>query len=242
MKRVYLEGPLGPGSRVVASTARAHYLGRVLRMAPGEALRVFDGRGAEFDATIHQVSRHQVLLNIGAAVAAVPESPLRVTLALGVSRGERMDTAIQKAVELGVARIAPVFTSRSTVRLEGARADHRREHWREVVVSACEQCGRSLVPAVEPPRSLGAWLEAAEPGLKLCLAPDGGRQVRDLSWTGQPVTLLVGPEGGLAPAELAATIAAGYQRLVLGPRVLRTETAPLAALAVLQARWGDLGG
>jgi 16S rRNA (uracil1498-N3)-methyltransferase len=153
-----------------------------------------------------------------------------------------MDTAIQKAVELGVAAVVPLTTAYTTVRLDRERAHQRHRHWQEVVVSACEQCGRGRLPPVAPPEPLEDWLRRPREGLRLCLDPEAGERVRDLAWDGAPVTLLVGPEGGLAPAERTAAGAAGYRGLSLGPRVLRTETAPLAALAVLQARWGDLGG
>lgn len=242
LRRAWVAGPLVPGERVTVTGPRAHHLGRVLRMGPGDPCRVFDGTGAELDACIERVDRHGVGLLLGEAVTPLPESPLRVTLALGVSRGERTETAIQKAVELGVSRVAPVLGERSTVRLDGERARQRQRRWEEVARNACEQCGRSRVPPVDPPRPLQAWLQGGPAGLGLCLLPGAERRIGDLDWSGEEVTLLTGPEGGLSEAEARAAAAAGYLGVGLGPRVLRAETAPLAALALLQGRWGDLGG
>jgi 16S rRNA (uracil1498-N3)-methyltransferase len=172
--------------------------------------------------------------------AAERESPLDITLALGISSGERMDYSLQKATELGVAAIQPLATERSLVKLAGERADKRLQHWQHVVIAACEQCGRNRVPAVAPVQKLYAYLAAVERNKRLLmLSPDAATPLKTVPPSANAV-LLIGPEGGLAPAEYQAAQASGFEPVNLGPRILRTETAPVAALAVLQALWGDL--
>ncbi len=201
---------------------------------------MFNGEGGEFEATVQTVDRRAVVLAVGAARGVERESPLAITLALGVSRSERMDYAVQKAVELGVARIVPVLTAHCVVRLDAERRVQRLEHWRKVVISACEQCGRNRLPAVEPIVRLGDWLGEAQGDLKLVLSPEGSAALAETGPPDQTAVVLVGPEGGLSETELQMAVQGGFRPLRLGPRILRTETAAMAAVSALQVLWGDL--
>lgn len=218
----------------------ARHIARTLRMRVGERLCLFDGGGQEAAATITAIARDSVSVDCEAALAVDRESPLSVELAIAVSRGERMDTVVQKATELGVARLRPLLSERVGVRLDPARWQKKHRHWQRVAISACEQCGRNRLPQIDPPTALAALL--AEPlrcELALLLHPGGGAG-QTLPERCRSLRLLVGPEGGFSDDEVTAALAAGYRPLQLGPRILRTETAPLAALSLAQARWGDL--
>lgn len=239
--RLYVTGPLPASGPYQLDDAAAVHL-RVLRLRPGNPLILFDGRGGEYAAELVSADRRGAQVEVSGWRDVERESLLSVTLVQGVSKGDRMDWTIQKAVELGVARILPVFTERSVVNLRGERLEKKLAHWRGVVRSACEQCGRNRIPelidAVPLQQSDSALPEQA---LRLLLDPAGG-QVLD-AFNHPPdaaVTLLVGPEGGLSEAELDWARSRGYRPLLLGPRVLRTETAGIAALAGLQLLWGDL--
>ncbi|WP_431147217.1 16S rRNA (uracil(1498)-N(3))-methyltransferase [Pseudomonas alvandae] len=236
LSRFFIDTPLSHGDHELPE-AQAHYIGRVLRMAEGDAVQVFDGSGQEFRGTLAEVGKKRVRVQLDEQFAGQPESPLRIHLGQGLSRGERMDWAIQKATELGVSEITPIFTERCEVRLKDERADKRLLHWRQVAISACEQCGRSTVPVIHPPLLLADWLKQAEAELKLVLHPVADPLVSHA----KPSTLafLIGPEGGLSDAEVEQAKTAGYHAARLGPRVLRTETAPVVALAVAQQLWGD---
>ena len=218
--------------------APSRHLARALRLGVGDTLTLFDGRGGEYPATITAVARNHVAVRTGSCADGLPESPLRVHLGIALSRGERMDWVMQKSTELGVGAITPLYTARTEVRLDAAREEKKHTHWRQVIASACEQCGRCALPELHTPTRLADWLPSTEADLKLLLHPRGSSDFD----TGPPrrIALLAGPEGGLSDEEVEAAVAAGFHSLRLGPRVLRTETAPLAALAVLQARWGDL--
>jgi 16S rRNA (uracil1498-N3)-methyltransferase len=237
--RFFCPEPIAAASCIALGKAAAHHVLRVLRLRPGEPLTLFDGRGGEYPGVIAAIDRDRVSVDVGAHSPVERESPLRLTLVQALQAGEKMDFTIQKAVELGVSRIVPVESRRGVVRLDAARATKRVEHWRGVVVAACEQCGRNRLPEVAPVETLERWL-ARPPaaGRRLFLSP-----AAELSLGALPpvdaVELLVGPEGGLAPEEVIAAQSAGYVPVRLGPRVLRTETAALAALAALHARWGD---
>jgi 16S rRNA (uracil1498-N3)-methyltransferase len=246
LRRLYLATAFDGGARLALAPAAANHLTRVLRMQGGDALSVFDGAGREHRARIASVHGLRVEIEVGEALPPLPESPLAITLAQGVSRGERMDYAIQKATELGVARIVPLLMARSVVRLDARQAAARLEHWRGVAIGACEQCGRATLPLLETPRPLADYLAAvagsASPGsLRLVLLPGAGSGPAALPAPLAAIELLIGPEGGLDPAETALVQAAGYRGLRLGPRILRTETAAAAAIAALQALRGDLG-
>ncbi len=240
--RIHVPAPLAEGAELELPPAAARHVLQVLRLRPGARLRVFDGSGREHEAELVAAGRGAARARLGAPVAPLPESPLAVTLIQGVCRGERMDLVVQKAVELGAVRILPVLTARSVPRLDGARAERRQAHWQAVAAAAAEQCGRAVVPEVAPPRPLAAALaDATLPAARYLLDPAAAEGPRALAPPGAAAALLVGPEGGLADGERAAAAAAGFRGLRLGPRVLRTETAGLAALAVLQALHGDLG-
>lgn len=244
LTRVHVVTPLaGIGSLRLPEAAAAH-VARVLRLAAGDALVLFDGRGGEYDATITQVDKRGVEVRLGTHRAVDRESPLRITLLQGLARGERMDLIVQKATELGVVAIRPLRALRSTVKLDAAQAVKKLAHWQAVAIGACEQSGRNAVPELLPPMGVAEACAAAT-GFKLMLAVDGARGLAavlreaDASILRGGITLLVGPEGGLDDTEEAAARLTGFQSTLLGPRVLRTETAPLAALAALQTLAGD---
>ncbi len=220
----------------------AEHVARVLRMNPGDALTVFNGDGYDYTATLIAVGKRDVTLRIDGRESVANESPLRLTLAQGVARGEKMDLIVQKATELGVARIVPLFTERSEVKLEPSRAEKRLLHWRAVAASACEQSGRVRVPEVLAALPLQAWLDslADDSVQRLALLPEGTLRARELRFGEAGGLLVVGPEGGLGDRDIAALQDAGFAGLRLGPRILRTETAGLAALAALQALHGDV--
>lgn len=237
--RVYVDLALEPGAALDLPGPASRHVAQVLRLGAGSELRLFNGDGRDYEARVAQVTRQGARVEVLTAGGEEPTPPLAIHLALGVSKGERMDFAIQKAVELGVAGINPLFTERSVVQLQGERLARRREHWRRVMIGACEQSGRCRLPLLLGPSSLADWLAQAHPDT-LLLDPLGELPLPALPAPSGPLTLLVGPEGGLAPRERAAARARGVRGVRLGPRILRTETAPLAAIAIIQALWGDL--
>lgn len=245
--RFWVPGPLKSGSRIDLPERAARHVG-VRRLREGDVVVLFDGNGGEFAAILGKVTRQGVSAEIGAQHDVERESPLRLTLAQGLSSGDRMDLTLQKATELGVTSIVPLACKRSVVRLSAERAERRLEHWRQILISACEQCGRNRVPQLAPVMDLEDWLVSLGPSqdqdqdqrlLLDPLAEAGLAAVRSQQASG--VLLLVGPEGGLAGHERAAAHRSGFLGARLGPRILRTETAPLAAIAILQALHGDLG-
>jgi 16S rRNA (uracil1498-N3)-methyltransferase len=239
--RLYVPAELQPGSTCALPAAQAHHAARVLRLAAGDAVTLFNGDGAEYAGTIGRASRDRVTVEIASRAEVDREAPLAVTLAQAISGGERMDYTLQKAVELGVGAIQPLSSMRSVVKLDAARAGRRLAHWQTVVGAACEQSGRNRVPPVAPVATLRAWLArgTAGHGLALLLSPRAATRLRDLARPAGGVVLLAGPEGGYAPEEEDMACRAGYAPVRLGPRVLRTETAAVAALAAMQALWGD---
>ncbi len=236
--RIHTHQPLRADSVVALEPGPSQHLARALRMQVGDALLLFDGRGGQYPATISTIDRKQVSVTLAAHEAFEVESPLPVQLAIGMSRGDRMDWVVQKATELGVTRITPLAAERSELRLKGERAEKKRAHWQQVAISACEQCGRNRVPAIDAPMTPGKWLADCDADLRLVLH----HRADPAPAVAAPgsAALLVGPEGGLSEAEIAAAEAAGFVSLRLGPRILRTETAPLAALAIMQSRCGDM--
>ncbi len=243
--RVFVDLAFASGQELPLPAAQSAHLLRVLRLRTGAALTLFNGRGGEYAAELVAGGPGRATVRIGAHRAAERESPLRVTLLQGVARGERMDLIVQKATELGVTAIMPLACEFSVVRLAAPAQARRRERWQAVAISACEQCGRNLPPRVHEIGQLEAACAAIAAGgetLRLMLAPGAGTALASLVARGQrSAALLVGPEGGLSEREQGLAQQAGFQACTLGPRILRTETAPLAALAALQALTGDLG-
>jgi 16S rRNA (uracil1498-N3)-methyltransferase len=242
--RVYLPLPLASGARLVLDEAASGHLLRVLRLKPGAPLVVFNGQGGEYGATLIGTEGRAAAVLLGDFTADERESALAVTLAQGISRGERMDYTLQKSVEIGVARIVPLETEFGQVRLEGSRLERRRKHWSGIIANAAEQCGRTRLPELAPILTLVEWLSSSTPDdgdLRLVLDPAGDAALSRLQAPAAGrITLLVGPEGGLSEKEIARARDAGYLGLRLGPRILRTETAGAAALVALQTLWGDL--
>lgn len=236
LSRFFIDAPLSLGQHELPE-AQAHYISRVLRHVAGDAVQLFDGSGQEYLGELIDVGKKAVRVELREQLAGQAESPLRIHLGQGLSRGERMDWAIQKATELGVSEITPIVSERCEVRLKDERADKRLAHWRQVAISACEQCGRSVLPVIHAPIILAEWQGHVQAELKLVLHPVAA----PLESHARPHSLafLIGPEGGLSEAEVAQAKAAGFHAARLGPRVLRTETAPVVALAVAQQLWGD---
>ena len=244
--RFYCPLPLTPGALAGLPENAARHACRVLRLRVGDSLTLFDGQGGEYVGRIAVVERERVTVEVLAWQAVERESALSLTLVQALQAGEKMDLTVQKAVELGVSRIVPVASRRSVLRLEGERAVRRLAHWRGVVASACEQCGRNRLPEVTAIEKLERWLERpmADTAMRLMLAPEAGQSLADLTapTDGRRIELLIGAEGGLAPEEMEQAAAAGFVPIRLGPRILRTETAGLAALAAIQCLWGDFEG
>ena len=242
LTRSHVDLPLAVGQTVSLPEEVANHLVRVMRLREGDGCVLFNGDGHDYSATLVESGKREARVQVVAAQPVDNESPLPVTLLQGIARGEKMDLILQKATELGVQAIVPVNAERTEVKLDAARAEKRLAHWRSVVVSACGQSGRARVPSVAPP--LGVQEAArAMPGaaLKLTLDPQGEHRLSTLESTPGGVVIAIGPEGGWSPRDRQALAAAGFQGLQLGPRILRTETAGLAAIAALQARLGDLG-
>lgn len=241
MTRIHVAVPLAVGAELGLPDDAARHVAQVLRMRVGEALTLFDGHGGEYAAVIVEAGRREVRVRIGDHHPVDRESRLDITLVQCVSKGDRMDYTIQKAVELGVTRIVPVLSERGVVKLDAERWDKKLEHWRGVAISACEQSGRTRLPPVAAVQKLDTWLATPAAGaLRLVLSPTGSASLRRLELSTE-IALLVGPEGGLSDNEIAAARRAGCIGIGLGPRVLRTETAGVATLAALQLLWGDLG-
>lgn len=233
--RLYLPQALKTGAELTLSGEQARYALTVLRLRPGDLLTVFDGRGGEYSAQLIAADRHKAQLRIGTFRSREAESPLHVHLGLAIAKGERMDFSIQKATELGVSVITPLMTERCNVRLED-KAERKRVHWQKVAIAACEQCGRNRIPEILPPQALELWLAIQTGGV--LLDPEG-IPFFHLSPPSESLTLLVGPEGGLSLAERRRVQAQGFIAASLGPRILRVETAVVAALSLAQGLWGD---
>ncbi len=241
LTRIHVSGPLIEGGEVTLPPPGAYHAVRVLRLRPGAPIVVFDGSGGEYFAEISAVDGSQVSVRLGQHVPGLSESALRITLIQGISRSERMDWTLQKATELGATAIVPVLTGRSVVRLDERTAEQKCRHWRGIVIGACEQCGRNRIPDVAVPVTLRQFLAGSRrEGMRLVLSPAAPGSLAGLASLPARVELLIGPEGGLDDDEIEAAHRAGFTPVRLGPRVLRTETASVVALAVLQALWGDL--
>ena len=240
--RVYVQPPVKAGGRHAIEGEAANHILRVLRLRTGDALTIFDGRGGEYAARIEEFRKGAVVVAVGDRSSPVRESPLALTLAQGVSRGERMDWVVQKATELGVSRIIPVLTERTVVKLDAKQAERKRLHWQGIATAACEQSGRDRIPILDAPLALAEFLGGVDRrASRVMLSPAASLRVADLPRRpGAGILVLIGPEGGLAEAEQQAALAAGFAAVRLGPRVLRTETAAVAALTLLQYQFGDL--
>lgn len=241
MTRVHVPGPLTSGNRHTIEGDAANHITRVLRLERGDPLTLFDGHGGEYGAHIEEFRKGAVIVAVGERSAIDRESRLSLTLAQGVSRGERMDWVVQKATELGVTRIVPVLTERTVVKLDSKQSERKLGHWRGIAVAACEQSGRDRVPDIAAPLDLHDFLRGTDSrATRLLLSPTGTQRVDDLQAPEGKIVVLIGPEGGLAETEQRAALDAGFLPVRLGPRVLRTETAAIAALTLLQHQFGDL--
>jgi len=242
LTRVHVPGPLTAGLRHTIEGDAANHIARVLRLKSGDALILFDGRGGEHAARIEELRRGAVIVEVGERSETGRESPLALTLAQGVSRGERMDWVMQKATEIGVSRIVPVLTERTVVKLDAKQSQRKLQHWQGIATAACEQSGRTRMPEIAPPVGLHDFLrhDRETSGARLLLSPSGALRISDLKKPDGAMTVLIGPEGCLAEPEQRAALDAGFVAVRLGPRVLRTETAAVAALTLLQHQFGDL--
>lgn len=241
MTRIFTPGPLQSGSEIALPATGAHHVARVLRMRIDDSLRVFDGHGGDYAATIVNIGGDKVRVRLGDFFERSVESALRIELIQGVSRGDRMDWTLQKATELGVASITPVLTARSVVKLDSNQAQKKHEHWRNVVIGACEQSGRDVVPKVAEPVDLKELFSSrGKFDAGIVLSPTAQVSLAEMTPPSPQARLLIGPEGGLEDNELSAAQLAGFTPVRLGPRILRTETAAVAALTALQILWGDL--
>jgi 16S rRNA (uracil1498-N3)-methyltransferase len=238
--RLYVDAPLAAGTLANLPEAAVAHLVRVLRMGVGDAFVLFNGDGCDYPARLINVGKKHAEAELLGRVELDNESPLRITLAQGIARGDKMDLILQKAAELGVAVIAPVLTERTEVRLDGERVDKKMLHWRGVLAAACEQCGRARLPTLLEPQSLPTFAANDRNQRRFVLDPEAGKRLAGLEIQARDeVTLLIGPEGGLSERDLAALRAAHFEGLQLGPRILRTETAGLAAIAALNSLYGD---
>lgn len=238
--RVFTDQPLQTGATVTLEEAPSRHLAKVLRMTPGRELTLFNGEGGEFAATLAEMGKKSVSATLGEFSPEDRESALDLELAIGLSRGDRMDWVIQKATELGATRITPLFTERTEVKLKGDRLNKKWDHWRQVMISACEQCQRNRLPVLAQPQSLTDWLAATrDSGARRFVLHHRDSKGLPAQEALTQLSLLVGPEGGLSEEEIEQARAAGCEPLTLGPRVMRTETAPIAAIGIAQYLWGD---
>lgn len=239
--RIYTHSPLSEGTHTELDENAAQHVGRVLRMQAGHELRLFNGDGQDYPATITEAGKKRVEVLVGAPETNHTESPLQITLGQTLSKGDRMDYAVQKAVEMGATCIVPLTTERCEVKLKGDREDKRLRHWQSVAVSAAEQCGRARVPDILPIMTVAQWLEHSRGAdLRLVLHHRTEQSLESMTKPNQ-VALMIGPEGGLTADEIAQAEQEGFLPVALGPRVLRTETAPVAAMSLCQWLWGDIG-
>lgn len=239
--RIYHPASLGASAEIALSEDAANHVGRVLRMSPGQALQLFDGSNQVFNAEITRVDKKQVLVHVSTGQWEDRESPLDLHLGQVISRGEKMEFTIQKSIELGVNVITPLFSERCGVKLDEDRLAKKRQQWQKIAIAACEQCGRNRIPEIREAMPLATWCAEQDDSLKLNLHPRASQSINTLPLPVDRVRLLIGPEGGLSADEIAMTADYGFTDILLGPRVLRTETTALTAITALQVRFGDLG-
>ena len=238
--RIYTNQSLTTGEILTLEPTASRHLVSVLRLKTGDTITLFNGQGGEFLCTLKQCNPKEVTAKIHSFENISRESPLRIHLGIGISRGDKMDWIIQKATEAGVTEITPLFTERTEVKLKGERAEKKVRHWRQVTASACEQCYRNQLPTLHSPAPLNQWLKDTQAEKKLVLHHRSQQTLSELSHQNTTsVALLIGPEGGLSPQEIELAEAAQFSSLSIGPRVLRTETAPIVAIGILQSIWGD---
>lgn len=238
--RIYQAGQYEPGDELLLSPEASQHVGLVLRMRPEEPLTLFCGDNREFSATIAQVKKKEVWVRIASVKTANRESPARIHLAQAISKGDRMEIVMQKAAELGVYAITPIFSEYCSVKLDQDRLQKKCQQWQSIVIAACEQSGRNTVPCVHAPLSFSAYLAQVNSEIKLLLHPYQAKSWRELGLDKQTISLLIGPEGGFSQDEVRQAGQAGFSALSLGPRILRTETAAITAMSLLQALAGDL--
>ena len=239
--RIFHSAPLSEGAEIRLTGNSAAHLGKVLRLRERDAVILFNGEGLDHMARIISIDRHDVAIVVGKSHDPCTESPLAVTLLQGICRGQRMDILIQKSTELGVREIQPIHCERSVAKIAGSRVQKKIDHWRSVAISACEQCGRSRIPVIGLPDNLANALDHLDAKTaRLILDPAGSEDLQTAIGSHESVALLVGPEGGLTAKESELAIEAGFKRVRLGPRILRTETAPIAAMSIIQYLSGDL--
>lgn len=236
--RIYQQTEISTGSRLQLDAAASHHLIKVLRMNTGNEVILFNGNDTDYHATL-DVEKKNVFAVIKSADKKNTESSLQLSLLLGISKGDRMDISIQKAVELGVHTIVPVITERTVVNLKQERSDKKLNHWQGIIINACEQSGRSRIPELKPVCRLDEQLSSDTNQLKLVLSPYANRDIHSIQYNRQSVSFLIGPEGGLSDNEIKQATRHGYQEIKMGPRILRTETASIATIAIMQALWGD---
>lgn len=239
--RIYHPEPVTAGSQIALCDDAANHVGRVLRMGAGQAIELFDGSNQVFEAEIIQADKKSVRVNVLSASTDNRESPLHIHLGQVMSRGEKMEFTIQKSIELGVSLITPLFSERCGVKLDAERLNKKLQQWQKIAIAACEQSGRNVVPEIRPAMDLEQWCAEEESGLKLNLHPRASASINTLPLPVERVRLLIGPEGGLSADEIAMTARYAFTDILLGPRVLRTETTALTAITALQVRFGDLG-
>ncbi|WP_461482284.1 16S rRNA (uracil(1498)-N(3))-methyltransferase [Porticoccus sp.] len=238
--RVYTDQPLATGTEVALDDSAARHLGAVLRLQAGAPVTLFNGQGGEYRATLSACNAKRASAQVGEFVAIERESPLHIHLGIGLSRGDRMDWVLQKATEAGVSEITPLYTERTEVKLKGDRSDKKQRHWQQICASACEQSLRNRLPLLHAPTPLEQWLPRLQVDQRLVLHHRSDRTLSQLrSLQVDSVALLIGPEGGLSDREIDAALLTHFVSLRLGPRVFRTETAPIVAISVLQSLWGD---
>ena len=239
--RIYQAGHYAPGQTLLLSDSAGHHVSTVLRLKPGRHIQLFNGQGQSCSANILHCKKREVQVEIQDLIEEDRESPHHIHLGQSISKGERMEWAIQKAVELGVQEITPVLSEFCAVKLDANRLQKKREQWQAIAISACEQSGRTRIPSIHPATSFSDWLQQFSTiSLKIILDPEGNQRLTNFEYEGNDTALVIGPEGGFSKEELQLAEQCGFLRLRLGPRVLRTETASLVALSLLQGKLGDL--
>ncbi len=236
--RLFVGTPLAGNSQIELDEAASHYLAKVLRMQAGRELVLFNGEGGEYAAQIIQVTKKSVAVVLGEFTQLNRESPLQLELAIGISRGERFEYVLQKATELGVTKITPLITERTEVKVTGDRQEKLQERWQQIIISACEQCQRNILPQLSEPQKIENWLNACQAELRFVLHHRDSQKL-PAEKSPKSVALLIGPEGGLSDSEIEQAKSQNFAPLTLGPRVLRTETAPVTAISLVQYLWGD---